>query len=86
MPGEVVGEHAQEHVRADALGEAMVDRADLEFGAFEGPERALDVLELFVGAHDLTRGQLGVGHARSEHVDPSSVASCSSLLDLCACG
>lgn len=43
MPGEVVGEHAEEHVRADAGLEVVVDRADLKLRAFEGPERPLDL-------------------------------------------
>ena len=54
MPGEVVGEHAEEHVRADAVVEAVMDRADLQLGAFEGAKRALDLFEILVGAHDLT--------------------------------
>ena len=29
VPGEVVGEHADQHVRADAVLEAVMDRADL---------------------------------------------------------
>jgi hypothetical protein len=33
VPGEVVGERAEQHVRAHAVLEAVVDRADLELGA-----------------------------------------------------
>jgi hypothetical protein len=40
-------------VGADAVLEAVVDGADLELGAFEGAEAALDLGELFVGAHDV---------------------------------
>ena len=35
VPGEVVGEHADQHVRADAVLEVVVDRADLQLRALE---------------------------------------------------
>ena len=70
MPGEVVGEHAEEHVRADAVVEVVVDRADLELGAFEGSERSLDLFEVLVGAHDLAGAELAVGDAGAQHVEP----------------
>src|SRR5450755_2058830 len=35
VPGEVVGEGADEHVRADAVLEVVMDRADLQVGAFQ---------------------------------------------------
>jgi hypothetical protein len=58
VPGEVVGEHAEQDVRADAGFEVVVDRADLEFGAFERFERALGLLEALVGAHDIVACEL----------------------------
>jgi hypothetical protein len=57
VPFEVEGERAQEYVRADALLEAVVDRADLELGTLEDAKVALDFLELFLGAHDVGRVQ-----------------------------
>ena len=35
VPGEVVGEHADQHVRADTVLEAVMDRSDLQLGAFQ---------------------------------------------------
>ena len=35
VPGEVVGEHADQHVRFDAVGEVVVDRTDLQLEAFQ---------------------------------------------------
>ena len=57
---QVVGEHAEEDVGADALFEAVVDRADLE-RALEGAEGALDPLERLVGADDLGGCELSAG-------------------------
>src|SRR5262249_34906999 len=68
VPGEVVGERAEEDVRFDAVFEAVVDRAQLEW-AFEGAEGALDLFELFVGADDLGRFEFAVGDAGAEQVD-----------------
>ena len=55
VPFEVVGEQAEEGVRADAVFATVVDRADLELGALEGAEGLLGVGELFVGADDVGR-------------------------------
>jgi len=70
MPGEVVGQHAQEHVCADPVLEVVVDRADLKLGAFEGPERELDLLEVLVGADHVTGAQFGLAEVGPEDVDP----------------
>jgi hypothetical protein len=50
MPFDVQGEHAQEDVRADAVLEAVVNRADLQLGALERAKVALDLFELLVSA------------------------------------
>ena len=42
LPFDVVGEHAQEDVGADAVGEPMVDRPDLEIDGLQAAEGALD--------------------------------------------
>ena len=86
MPGEVVGQHAEEHVRADAVFEVVVDRADLELGAFEGAERSLDLFEVLVGAHDLPGIQLGVRNAGPQHVDPVQRGLGFDLFDLALVG
>jgi hypothetical protein len=57
VPGEVVGERAEEDVRLDAVLEAVVDGTQLE-RALELAEGALNLLELLVGAHDLGRFEL----------------------------
>ena len=44
---EVVGQHAQEDVGADAVGQAVADRAHVEVGV-EGAEEPLDVCESLV--------------------------------------
>ncbi len=69
MPGQVVGEHAEEDVRPDAVFEAVVDRADLELGALEGAECALDLFEALVGAHDVAGWQRSRGNARAQDVE-----------------
>ena len=50
-------------MRADAVLEVVVDRADLELRSFEGAERSLDLFKVLDGAHDLARIQLGVRDA-----------------------
>jgi len=40
VPGEVVSEHAEEHVRADALGQVMIDGPHMQVHRLETPERA----------------------------------------------
>ena len=48
---DVAGEHADEHVRADAVLEAVVHGADLKRGLHR-LKRALVDLQLLVSAHD----------------------------------
>ncbi len=38
VPFEVVGEHAQQHVGADPIGQAVMDRSDLEINGFDRAE------------------------------------------------
>ena len=68
VPGEVVGEHAEEDVGLDVLLEPVVDGAQLE-PALERTEGALDLLELLVGAHDVGRFELRAGDAGAQDVD-----------------
>jgi len=52
MPDQVISEHAQEHMGAHALGEAVVDGADFEVHGFHRAKGALDVSEAFIGRDD----------------------------------
>jgi hypothetical protein len=54
-------------VRADAALEAVVDGADLELGALECPEVALDLFELLVGVTS-RRSRATPSRALSKHV------------------
>ena len=54
--GDVVGEHAEEHVGADARLEVVVDRADLD-RVLDRAERAFGHLELLVGADGRARAE-----------------------------
>ena len=49
VPGEVAGEHADQHVAADPLGEVVVDRPQVQVVGLGDAEVPLDVLEVFVG-------------------------------------
>lgn len=69
VPFDVEGEHAEEHVRAHALLEAVMDRADLELGALEHTEVALDLLELLVGAHEVGGVETLPGNRGAQDVD-----------------
>jgi hypothetical protein len=56
-------------VGSDALFEVMVDGTDLELGALECLEGALDLGQLLVGAHDLGGRQLGLADVGAQDVD-----------------
>ena len=58
VPLDVVGEHAQEDVRAHPIGGAVVDRAHLQIDRLERAERALDVGQRLVVAHAVGRVHL----------------------------
>ena len=68
VPGDVVGEHPQEHVRADPGLGAVPDGPDVQVGV-EGAEGALDVGEGLVGGDDFVAVQPGGWHAGAQHVD-----------------
>jgi hypothetical protein len=69
MPFDVQGEHAQEDVRADAVLEAVVNRADLQLGALERAKVALDLFELLVSAHHVGRVEPFGGDGGAQDVD-----------------
>ena len=52
MPLEVVCQHAQQHVRPNALSAAMVDRSHFEIDGLDTSESAFDGCEIFVGPYD----------------------------------
>jgi hypothetical protein len=43
VPFEIVGEHAQQHVGADAAAATMMDRPDLDIDGLKAAERSLDI-------------------------------------------
>ena len=53
VPLDVIAEHAQQHVRTDALGFVMMNRTDEQLAGLEATKRALDVRELLVRADDV---------------------------------
>jgi hypothetical protein len=57
-------------VRADAVLEAVVDRADQQLEALERAEGAFDLFELPVGAQDLGGCERLLGDGGAQHVDP----------------
>src|SRR5262249_30600808 len=70
VPGEVAGEHADQHVAADALFEAVEDRAQGQVVGLEVAEVPLDVFEVLVGADHAGCVQVGGGGGGAQHVDP----------------
>ena len=50
VPGQVLGEHADQHVGADPVGQVVVDRAQVQVVGLDVAEVAFDVGELLVGA------------------------------------
>ena len=68
VPGEVVRQHPQEHVRPDPLFGAVADRADVQVG-IEGAERPLDLGERLVGGDHLAAAQVAGGDAGPQHVN-----------------
>src|SRR6516225_6461557 len=62
VPTDVVGQHAQEHVRAHSLGEPVADGTHVEF-AVEAAKEPLDVFESLVAGHHISVGQGVVGQA-----------------------
>ena len=62
VPLEVVGEHAQEDVRAHPIGCAVMDGAHLQIDGLERTEGALDVGQRLVVTHAVGRTHLRCGH------------------------
>ena len=56
MPDQVGGEHADQHVGADPVFEAVVDRAQVQVVGLDGAEVAFDAGQVLVGGHDAGGG------------------------------
>jgi hypothetical protein len=69
VPFDIVGEHAQEDVGANAVGETMVDGPDAHVDGFEGEECALDLGQGLVGAHAVWGGEALRGQGCADDVD-----------------
>ena len=63
VPGEVAGEHADQDVAADPVGEVVVDGPQVQVVDFGDAEVALDVVEVLVGG-DRGGGIEGAGGTR----------------------
>jgi hypothetical protein len=66
---DVVGQHAQEHVRLHAHREPVIDGAHLQIDALQRSERALDEREAFVGRNSLLRAYFVRWQAGSHDVN-----------------
>jgi hypothetical protein len=51
MPFEVIGQHAEEDVRAHPIGQPVMDRTDLQINSLDAAERPLHQGQGFVTAH-----------------------------------
>src|SRR5437773_5651106 len=69
VPGEVAGEHADQHVAADPAGQVVVDGPQVQVVGLGDAEVAFDVLEVFVGGDRASGVQDAAGHAGADHVD-----------------
>jgi transposase len=69
VPDQVGSEHADQHVRADPVGEAVVDGPQVQVVDLDGAEVALDVGQVLVGGHDVGGGQVVATDVGAQHVD-----------------
>src|ERR1700682_447743 len=63
VPGQVGGEHADQDVGADAVLEAVIDRAQVQVVGVDAAEVAFHAGQVFVGADHGGGVQIGGGHA-----------------------
>src|SRR6266699_3702194 len=68
VPGDVVGEHADEHVGGDPVFEPVADGADQQVGV-QAAEDPLDVFQGLVGLHRGAGAEHAGGQAGADHVD-----------------
>ena len=53
VPLDVVGQHAEQHVRSHPVGPPVVERPDLQVHRLEAPKRPLDLRQVLVDPHGL---------------------------------
>src|SRR5208337_434255 len=70
VPGEVAGEHADQHVRLDAFFQAVEDGPQVQVVGFDVAEVPFDVFEVFVGGDHGGRVELAGGDGGAQHVEP----------------
>src|SRR5581483_3055317 len=69
VPGEVGGEHADQHVRADPVLEPVVDRPQVQVVGLHDPEVPFDVLEVLVGGDGAGGIECAGGQRGADDVD-----------------
>ena len=70
MPGEVAGEHADQHVGLDMFLEPVEDGPQVQVVGFDVPEVPFDVFEVLVGGHHSGRVEFAGRDRGAEHVEP----------------
>src|SRR5207253_10025766 len=70
VPGQVGGEHADQHVGLDAFFEPVEDRAQVQVVGFDVPEVPLDVFEVLVGGDHGGGAEFVCGDGGAQHVEP----------------
>src|SRR5216683_742370 len=70
VPGEVAGEHADQHVGFDALFEAVVDGPQVQVVGLEVAEVPLDVFEVLVSGDHAGTVQVACRDGGAQHVEP----------------
>src|SRR6478736_59693 len=74
VPLEIIGEHAQQHVGTDPIGQAVVDRPDLKIDGLDGPERAFGLAQALIEPHDIAGGErclVEIGADDIEAIEPA---------------
>ena len=69
LEGHVVGEHAQEHVGADARFQVVVDGTDQDLGGLHLAKGPLGDFQLLVGPHHRPGPELFAPAGGAEHVE-----------------
>src|SRR6266545_3370109 len=70
VPGEVAGEHADQHVAADPVGEVVVDGSQVQVVGLGDAEVPFHVLEVLVGGDRPGRVEDVLPDAGADHIDP----------------
>src|SRR3974390_2080019 len=70
VPGEVGGEHAQQHVGPDPVFQVVVNRPQVDVFGFHRPEVAFEVPEVFAGLDGLGGAELFRRGGGADDVDP----------------